>query len=88
MATPPKHRIVRRPALIVAVLILAPLLYGSTFVSAAFLFGAGVIPRLAYSLLCDAVFAPVFSIDGDSGRIEWLMNMAGDAYWLGFSLTN
>jgi hypothetical protein len=65
--------------------VLASGLYVSSFLTAAFLLGAGWIDSPGFPLLCDTLFAPLLVLDGETGRIEWLFNVAGDAYWLGFS---
>jgi len=74
----------KRIVLVVALLILSPVLYGSAFVSTGFLYGAGVIPDPVLRFLCDTAFAPVIWLAGDSGPLEWLDVMAEDAYWMGF----
>jgi len=81
------RRIVRRRVLVVALLVLAPLLYCSSFVSAAFLLGAGVSPRPAYSFLCDTAFAPLFS-SCDVVPLGWLFDMAFESYMLGIKATH
>lgn len=74
----------KRLALVVVAVILAPQLYVSSFISASFLCGAGIIPIPAFQFLCDTTFAPLYWIDGDTGRIAPLMEEAGHFYWLGF----
>ena len=81
--------------------ILAPLLYCSAFVSAAFLLGTGAIPGPTFQLLCETVFAPLLWIDGGNqlsgwsfrtkpgpSRLPWLFDTAYAVCSWGYRLTH
>jgi len=78
----------RRTRWIIVGALLTPLLYCSSFLTAAFLFGAGTLGISQYQFLCDAVFAPLFVLDGENGRIEWLFNAAFEFYGAGYELSH
>ena len=87
MAESRKRWIVRRAVLVVACVVLAPFLYGCSFVTTSGLVGAGIIDNSVFGLLCSTIYAPLYLFD-DRGGPDWLFAIAYDAYQMGSAVTH